>query len=77
MSDQPTYLTTRAAARRVGRSVRQIRTWRRRGLGWQVQDGLIVVEQEELLAMWRRMTLRNPIVVQKLKQLGQEIPERV
>ncbi|VXB29483.1 hypothetical protein [Pseudoclavibacter sp. 8L] len=77
MEAELTYLTTRAAARRVGRSVRTIRRWRRAGLAWRVHDHLIEIEKEELLRMWRRMTFQNPIVLKKLRARGEKVPDLV
>lgn len=56
-----TWLTYREAARRVGRSVRTIRRWKRNGMQTVLRDGRRYVEEETLLAWWRdRMTAWPP-----------------
>lgn len=48
------YLTYRQAAKRVGRSVRTIKRWRKSGMPMRFNaDGLRVVELEVLQEWWR------------------------
>lgn len=73
MSNEPTYLTTRAAARRVGRSVRSIRRWRRQGMKIRMDGRRMEVELEELLTWWREMTFRDPATQYRIRRRQKEL----
>lgn len=58
MTRPPVLYTLREAGERVGRGRMTLYLWRRDGLRYTVRAGLIVVEEEDLLA-WYRERLRN------------------
>lgn len=62
-------LTYRQAARRVRRSVRTIKRWRRAGMpmGW--DHGRRVVDETVLLAWWRARMQADPVHQQRLRHL--------
>lgn len=63
--DESKRLTYREAARRVHRSVKTIKRWRRNGMpmGWEVREGQScrVVAEDALLAWWRKTMNADPI----------------
>lgn len=66
-------LTYRQAARRVHRSVKTIKRWRRNGLrmGWGMFEGqrCRVVDEEVLLAWWRDRLRNDPVHQQRLRNM--------
>jgi transposase len=66
-----TLLTYRQAARRVHRSVKTVKRWRRHGLpmGWDVQAGqkVRVVDEEVLLSWWRARLAADPVHQARLR----------
>lgn len=68
----PTWLNYSQAAKRVGRSDRTIRRWRRQGMpmGWGTVDGYRarVVREDVLLAWWRERLSNDPIHQQRMRQ---------
>lgn len=73
MNAEPTYLTTRAAARRVNRSVRSLRTWRRDGMQVRFVGRRMEVEEEHLLLWWRQKTFANPVTPYRIRRSQKEI----
>lgn len=55
-----TWLTYRQAARRVHRTVRTIRRWKRNGMPTRLDRGVRYVEEETLLAWWRARMIADP-----------------
>lgn len=55
-----TYLTYRQAARRVHRTIRTIRRWKKNGMPTHLADGIRYVELETLLAWWRARLQSDP-----------------
>jgi hypothetical protein len=56
------YLTYRDAARRVRRSVRTIKRWRRGGMAMRFDEqGCRVVNEQTLLAWWRDRMTADPV----------------
>lgn len=67
------WLSLPEAARRVGRTSRQLRRWRNTGrIRQRVRAGYIEVELESLLAEWRRQTMANPITIKRLARAARE-----
>lgn len=62
-------LTYREAARRVGRSIRTIKRWRKGGMpmGW--DHGRRVVDEPTLLAWYRARLTADPVHQQRLRAL--------
>lgn len=54
------WLTYREAARRVHRTVRTIRRWKKNGMPTILRDGIRYVEEEALLAWWRARLQADP-----------------
>lgn len=54
-------LTYRQAAKRVRRSTRTIKRWRRAGMPMQWEDGRRVVDEDTLLAWWRARLQADPV----------------
>lgn len=73
MQPEEEWFTYRGAARRVGRSVRTIKQWRREGMPMQHdQDGRRIVNRTDLLAEYRRRLRNWPIHQQRrVAALGQ------
>ncbi|MFD2757089.1 MerR family transcriptional regulator [Gulosibacter faecalis] len=64
-------LTTREAARRVGRSIRTIRYWRADGMDVYFDEhGHMRIELDELLTWYRTKTMSNPAHRYRLRKLG-------
>ncbi|WP_159576072.1 hypothetical protein [Microbacterium sp. 8M] len=63
-------LTYRQAARRVRRSVRTLKRWRRNGMPMEWQDGHLVVEESVLLAWWRDRMSADPVHQQRIRRMG-------
>lgn len=72
ISDQPTYLTTRAAARRVNKSVRSLRTWRRDGMHVRFVGRRMEVEEEHFLLWGRQKTFANPATPYRIRRSQKE-----
>lgn len=56
---KPIYLPTREGARRVRRSVRTLRSWRRQGMPVTFDGRRMLIEEETLLAWLRKKNLAN------------------
>lgn len=67
-------LTCRQAARRVHRSIKTIKRWRRNGMpmGWGLEQGqrCRVVDEGELLAWWRGRMLADPVHQARIRALA-------
>ena len=63
------WLTYRQAARRVHRSIRTIRRWKRNGMPTILREGVRYVDEETLLAHWRARMQADPIHQQRLRVL--------
>lgn len=70
------YFTYRQAARRVRRSVRTIKRWRKGGMPMSWQNGFRVVELQTLLAWWRDRMSADPVHQQRLRKMLREESER-
>lgn len=70
-----TLLGYREAARRVRRSVRTIKRWRRNGMSMGWQHGHRVVEEGVLLAWWRARLTADPVHQQRLRARMREGPD--
>lgn len=75
LEDQTKWLTYAEAARRVGRTDRNIRRWRREGMpmGWHVYDDgqrCRVVDEEVLLAWWRDRMNNSPVHFYRLRAIA-------
>lgn len=55
-----TWLTYRQAARRVHRTIRTIRRWKKNGMPTILRSGVRYVEEETLLAWWRDRLMADP-----------------
>lgn len=64
-----TWLTYRQATRRVHRSIRTIRRWKRNGMPTILRDGVRYVDEETLLAWWRDRMQAWPIHQQRMRVL--------
>lgn len=67
-----TQLTYRQAARRVRRSVRTIKRWRRAGMPMGLVNGFRVVEEDVLLAWWRDRMAAWPPHQYRLRKAAQQ-----
>lgn len=62
MTDGERYYTYKGAAHRVGRSVGQIKQWKRDGMETEVDDeGRVIVAHSVLMAEFRARLQRNPV----------------
>lgn len=69
-----TMLTYREAARRVYRSIKTVKRWRRNGMpmSWDVRNGqrVRVVDEAILLAWWRGRLLADPVHLARMRALA-------
>ena len=69
-------LTYREAARRVDRSVRTVRRWRKRGMpmSWGIRNGQRVrlVREDVLLAHFRARLMADPVHQLKMRKLAEQ-----
>lgn len=66
------WLTYRAAAHRVGRSVRTIKRWRKGGMPMAIRaDGQRIVEEKVLLKWWRDRLTAWPTHQYRLRAMRQ------
>lgn len=67
----PTYLTYREAGKRVRRSVKTVKRWRRHGMsmGWDNRQGqrVRVVDEDTLLDWWRSRLNADPVHQARLR----------
>lgn len=61
MIEDRDWYTLRQAARRVDRSLRTLRRWKRHGMPVQMVRGTNYVQHDELLAWWRARLIAWPI----------------
>lgn len=70
-------LTYREAARRVKRSIRTIKRWRRGGMPMTFdQQGRRVVTEQTLLAWWRARMTADPAHQYRLRRMREETESR-
>lgn len=68
-----TMLDYRQAARRVRRSVRTIKRWRKAGLDMEMaRDGRRVVEESRLLEWWRDRMTADPVHQIRLRRTQEQ-----
>lgn len=71
----PTWLTYRQAARRVHRTIRTIRRWKKNGMPTILRDGIRYVEEETLLAWWRDRLQADPVHQQRMRTMRRAAQE--
>ena len=70
-------LTYREAAKRVRRSVRTIKRWRRSGMPMSFDElGRRVVDEQVLLAWWRARMTADPVHQARLRAMAPAIEDR-
>lgn len=63
------WLTYRQAARRVHRTIRTIRRWKKNGMPTILRGGIRYVEEETLLRHWRARLSADPVHQARLRRL--------
>lgn len=77
MGDEKVWLSYPEAAKRVKRSVRNVRRWHSEGMPMTMFDGQMFVEESVLLAWWRDRLNASPVHFYRMRALAREqgLPE--